>query len=280
MSSRRPPDALRALGRVSPPVRLQLPDGIYRLVRVFKHDFFAATCLYESGGDRIVVKFGRQADFAGLPLAWLGRWLVAHECYLYQWLASVPGVPAFRGRIGPNAFAHTYVEGHALERGEHTADAFFDQLTVLIEELHARGVAYVDLEKPENVLVGDDGRPYLIDFQISWPWPAKAENQKPKAESPERTVKRHFSILGFRFSALNWIRRKLQQGDRYHLLKLRRRCRPDQLSSEQLAILERKPFPIRVHARLIAPLQRIRRSLLQRLEAPTRRGKRGERGRV
>ena len=42
------------------------------------------------------------------------------------------------------------------------------QLHDLLREIHRRNVAYVDTNKPENILLGDDGRPYLIDFQISW----------------------------------------------------------------------------------------------------------------
>ena len=37
-----------------------------------------------------------------------------------------------------------------------------------LREMHVRGIAYVDLHKRENVIVGDDGRPYLVDFQISF----------------------------------------------------------------------------------------------------------------
>jgi hypothetical protein len=234
-----------------------LADGAYRLVRTFKHDFFAATSLYEGLFGKIVTKFGRKADFAGVPLAWLGRWLIAHECELYQRLGDITGVPAFRGRIAPNAFAHAYVDGHALGRQEHTPDGFFDQLTALIQVVHARGVAYVDLEKPENVLVGDDGRPYLIDFQIAWCWPRAGH-----AQNATRWV-------------LDWIRHKLQQGDHYHLLKLRRRCRPDQLTPEQWAVLNRKPPLIRLHGRLTAPLQRVRRSLLNRVDSARKAGERG-----
>ena len=66
-----------------------------------------------------------------------------------------------------------YIEGHPLARQERVPDAFHSRLRFQIDQLHARGMAYVDLEKCENVLVGDDGQPYLIDFQISWYLPAR-----------------------------------------------------------------------------------------------------------
>ncbi len=256
MAARRMPDSLRALGRRSLPERVRLPDGEYGLIRVFKHDFFAATGLYDGPGGPVVVKFGRRGDFLGLPTGWIGTLLTRHEAGHYRRLAGIPGIPAFRGNPTKDAFAHTYVAGHALGRGERVNDRFFDELAGTLSRLHQLATAYVDLEKPENVLVGDDGRPYLIDFQIAWYWPRR---------------------LGGDLWPLSWIRGRLQAADHYHLLKLRRRCRPDQLSELDLARLARKPWLVRLHRKLIHPFQRLRRTTLSRLD-PQR--KPGERGRI
>ena len=85
-------------------------------------------------------------------------------------------------------------------------------------------MAYVDLEKCENVLVGDDGLPHLFDFQISWYWSRR---------------------WGGELLPLRVMRGWFQRGDRYHLIKLRRRTRPDQLSPEVLAASYRKPWYVR-----------------------------------
>jgi hypothetical protein len=136
------------------------------------------------------------------------------------------------------------------------ADDFFPRLSAGLAEIHRRGLAYVDLEKCENVLVGDDGRPYLFDFQISWRWP--------------------FRFL--RHSApVVWVARRFQAGDRYHLTKLLRRTRPDLLTPAEVAAAGSKPFWVRLHGRVSRPLTLVRRSVLERVD-PTR--KRGERGRV
>src|SRR5262249_21210083 len=160
---------------------------------------------------RVVVKFGRRAPLLGLPLAWLGRFMIGHESRLYTLVDGLNGVPSFEGRIGGITFAHAYADGHDLSRNDRPADDFFPRLAELIRPIHARQIACVDLEKRENILVGADGRPNLIDFQISWHWPA---------ESGGRTAiaRRVLSLL--------------QAADRYHLYKHWRRMRPDQLSQE------------------------------------------------
>jgi hypothetical protein len=123
----------------------------------------------------------------------------------------------------------------------------------MIATLHRRGLAYVDLEKRQNVLVGDDGRPYLIDFQISWPWPVGWFEQTAPAR---------------------WLRRRLQQGDLYHLRKLQRRFRPDQMTPAELAASYARPWPVRLHRWLTRPFTRFRRWVLAKVDP-----KRGDRER-
>ena len=53
-----------------------------------------------------------------------------------------------------------------MRKGERVPDDFHDRLARLVGEVHARDMAYVDLEKCENVLVGEDGRPYLFDMLL------------------------------------------------------------------------------------------------------------------
>jgi hypothetical protein len=260
MSEERPtPPWLLALGKESPPAEIELGGTRFSLVRVFKHDFFAYTALYETPrGEpaRIVLKIGRKAPFFGLPLGWIGRLHAWHESAVFREVDDLALVPRFTGRYGKHGLTHAFIEGHPLEKGERVGDDFFARLAEGLAEIHRRGLAYVDLEKCENVLVGDDGRPYLFDFQISWRWP--------------------FSFLRGRWP-VTWIARRFQAGDRYHLIKLQRRTRPDLFTPEELAAARRKPFWVRVHGGLSRPLTRVRRRVLERVD-PRRRG--GERGRV
>lgn len=248
---------LRALGARDLPGQIELADGAYQHVRTFKHDFFAATGLYEGPGGRIILKLGRTQSLLGLPMTWLGRWAADRETDLYQIAQGVSGIPACLGRVGPTGFAHAYVEGHPLQRGERVNDAFFPQLEQLLDALHARGMAYVDLEKRENILVGDDGRPWLIDFQISYPGPgldASITRRGPGALHRRLPCGLRRLVLA-----------KLQRADRYHLLKHWRRHRPDQLTPEQVAASYEIGILIRLHRLVSRPFTLIRRSALRLL---------------
>ncbi len=216
----------------------------YACRQVFKHDFFAATSLYASGGRLIVVKIGRRADCLGLPMAWLGRLATGHETRMYERLVSIEQIPEFLERISADEFAHVFVPGHPLQRGEQVNDDFFPSLQTLLDEVHRHDVAYVDMEKRENILVGDDGRPYLIDFQISM-----------------HVGPQWGPLVGIG----RWILRRFQQSDRYHLLKHWRRHRPDQLTPEQIEQSRRRSFWIKLHRWLTGPLARIRRRTLKRV---------------
>ena len=244
-SRRKSVPSLRALGR-SGPSAVETVGGVEHTRRtVFKHDFFAATALYEAPESRVVVKIGRRCDFLGLPLSWLGRLAAGHESALYARLSTIPGIPEYLGRITPDAFAHAFIPGHPLQRGESVSADFFPRLEALIEAVHSQNVAYVDLEKRENILVGDDGRPYLIDFQISV--------HMAEGRGPLRYLAKRF--LG-----------RLQQSDRYHLLKHWRRHRPDQLTAEQIAQARRRPIWIELHRRITRPLTLFRRRTLNRID--------------
>ncbi|MFQ5492203.1 MAG: hypothetical protein ACE5GE_15920, partial [Phycisphaerae bacterium] len=227
------------------PPDISLDGACYARRHVYKHDFFAATGRYEGAGRQVIVKIGRREPFLGLPLHWIGKMLAQHEAAQLQRLADRPGVPALLGVSRGDALVHEFIPGHALQKGEPVDDAFFGHLADLLESMHVMGIAYVDLEKPQNILLGDDGMPYLIDFQISWPWPIG-------------------SLAHGRVG--RWLGRRLQEGDRYHLRKLQRRCRPDQLSQQELEASYQRPWHVRFHRKLSAPLMHVRRWVLSRVD--------------
>jgi len=253
---RETPSWLKALGHEPEPPAIELEGRRLRLERVLKHDFFAYTAIYSGEGAKAVLKVGRRASFFGLPLGWIGRIHARHESAVFRQLEDLAIVPRFTGRYRAHGITHEYVEGRELRAGDQVDDAFYPRLREGLAEIHRRGLAYVDLEKCENVLVGDDGRPYLFDFQISWYWPAR---------------------WGGDLLPLRWIRTRLQQADEYHLQKLVRRTRPDLLTREELLASRQKPIHVRIHSALTRPLTRLRRRILNRID-PSR--KRGERGRV
>ena len=241
---KRPPAySMRALGKKNLPETLQVDGVTWRHVRTHKHDFWAVTGFYENDrGARGVLKMSRTEPFAGLSLAFIGRWLCRREVRFYRRLADLPNVPAVLGTVGTTGFLHAYVPGEPLSKERPVPDGFFEKLLTLIRELHRRDIAYVDANKPQNILLGDDGLPHLIDFQISW------------------------DLLEWGTNPLNrWWLRRLMRADVYHVLKHKKRLRPDELTDEQRKTVERRSTMIRIHRIVTMPYKRIRRTTFKRL---------------
>lgn len=228
------------------PAHLWVAGRRYDLAHTFKHDFFAATGLYRSNAEKVVAKFNRRSPFFGIPLLWIGRLLGRHEVHLYQQAHDLRGVPRLLAAIDDTGLLHDFVPGRPLGRREAVSDTFFDDLLELLQTLHRRDIAYVDLNKRQNILVGDDGRPYLIDFQISL----------------------HLPPVGWRaWRPVRWMLHHFQHGDYYHYLKHKRRLRPDLLTPSEVAVLDRLNLGIRLHRWCTRPLTHLRRQILRLLNA-------------
>jgi hypothetical protein len=232
-----------ALGRSNPPSAIRHSHTTYKLIRVVKHDFWALTAFYDDDqGRRIVFKSNRTADFHGIRMIGIGRWLCRREVRFYRALADVRGVPRLLGTIGETGFVHTYIPGRPLARNLAVPDGFFTELQNLMSQVHRRAIAYVDMNKSPNILLGDDGRPYLIDFQISG----------DLHEFGDSVVTR-------------WLLARLQREDHYHLLKHKKRMRPDELTGAQRQAVQRRSLMIRVHRFIFKPYFLIRRGIFKRL---------------
>jgi len=246
--------------RLPPPERIELGRSAYRLVRVFKHDFFAATCLYQAESSaapfpRVVVKFGRDQAFCGLPMDWYGRLLRRHEEAIYRLLDGIPGVPRWAGRLSETAYAIEYVDARPLDHLDKPPDGFFDRLRAILEAIHARGVGYCDANKRSNILVDPAGQPFLVDYQISLrrrddlPWPLSA-----------------LAAAAVRYVA---------QRDLYHLYKHKRRLCPEQMTPQEEGLSRRRTGLHWLHRKLTKPWRALRRAFLSkqfqagRLTSPT-----------
>jgi len=240
--ARLPPRMLR--GRLCPE-SFDLGGVTWRLEKDLKADFFAATGRYVApDGRRACLKHYHTEPFMGILLGWAGRLMCRREVGFYRLLARVPGIPRLLGRRGTSAFIHQWIDGtDLLDRSDRVPDDFFDRLDRLVRDLHARGVAYVDMNKPDNVLAGDDGRPYLVDFQISLRRPAR------------------WNLPG------RWLFAVLCREDLYHVRKLKRKFRRDLMSEAELAASYERSGLLSVHRVFAHPFQRLRRWVLERLGA-------------
>jgi len=135
---------------------------------VLKEDRYArSTLLEEEGGRRLVLKESIVRIPPGIRLPPVAALLARHEADLFERLAGLPGIPRLVDRPGPDSFLREFVEGATVWETHAIPPGFFASLERVLRAIHARGVAYVDLAKEENVIVGADGKAWLVDFQIS-----------------------------------------------------------------------------------------------------------------
>lgn len=276
------PRWLRALGHDDPPSEFEADSQKFRRVTIFKHDAFAATALYEAAdvsGRRVLGKFARRQSAFGVPVGWLGRWFNAREQRVFRRMADHPLMPDLLGPIivngkpWPAAAAREFIEGKPLEPGDHPNDAFFPTLEKLIAACHARRVAIVDLHKRDNIIVGDDGQPYLMDFQISLAPPAPGtfppgHGSNLGKHSGGWLARRPWAWLDWRYVLLG----SAQRADVYHLMKNWGRHRPDQLTAAQRDLDQYRPLGVRLWRQMIRPIHVVRRRLFVGLKIRTGRG--------
>jgi len=253
MSRAKPrPNLFRALGGENPPPQIQINGNFYRWERTIKHDSWAATALYRlqippqqsnSSEDnpplRVVCKFNRVEPIFFLPTGWLGNWLAGREAKIYDLLVELPEIPSGYREVYAeqerlrHAVAHDYIEGHPLRWHDRVHDQFFEALFRTLTQIHQRGIAYVDLNKWENIIIDEQGNPHLIDFQISQRLP--------------------------RVWPLSYLLKILQRCDLYHLSKHAHRIRPDLYPPD---FFVQRPWWITFHRTFAQPFRYLRRSLL------------------
>lgn len=137
------------------------------LVGTLKADIFGRVELVRGAEGLLVRRSARPGRCD--PRSVLARALLARERRALLALRGLDGVPqlarADRGRA--DELLRTHLAGVPLQRAERLPLDYFDRLDELVVALHARGVCHNDLHKEPNILVDEDGRPALLDFQLA-----------------------------------------------------------------------------------------------------------------
>jgi hypothetical protein len=245
-SKPRPP-IFRALGAAEPPHAVTVAGNVYTLHELMKHDSWAATGIYAGPAGKITCKFNRRQPVFGCSMRWLGRLLADNERMTLERLGDVPNIPNSMGDVyvdgehWPNAIARVFIPGHPLGRNERVSPTFFAELKGILETMHARRIAYVDLHKRENIIVGADGKPYLIDFQIGLDAARKRVAWIPG--------------IGHLFEILSG-------SDFYHLSKHIVKHEPERRNDPAYDLDTLRPWWIKLHRKFAVPFRELRRRLL------------------
>lgn len=97
----------------------------------------------------------------------IGPWLVKKEWNVYLRLSGIKGIPKVFNRIDRFAFLMEYIHGREIRRNDNLSSTFFNALEKIISEIHSKGVVHLDLRHKGNILVNENGEPFLIDFNSS-----------------------------------------------------------------------------------------------------------------
>jgi serine/threonine protein kinase len=151
----------------------------------------------------------------------IGRFLIWRERRAYETLKGLKGIPTYYGVIDGLALALEEIPSRPLKKHNKNiklSDTFFDDLKNIVDSFHKRGLAHCDLKNGANVLVGRNGRPYIVDWSAS------------------------ISEKECRFFPMNRIYLRFVLDDYFAIIKLKMRYAP-----ETLTLTEEREYAQRSH---------------------------------
>jgi hypothetical protein len=201
--------------------RIALPRAIeerWKSAVVLKRDFFSTVerGRFRTPGGEVDAVLRRIDEVPWWNVA-LARHLFVRERRALAVAGELGVAPPLLFAAGP-ALVRGWIDGVAMHiarpNGEH---AYFRSARAALHKLHRAGICHNDLAKEQNWLRGNDGRAYLVDFQLAACFPRRSRL--------------------FRISAYEDLR---------HLLKHKRRYAPDALTAAERRVLARKSIANRI----------------------------------
>ena len=215
-----------SVGRILKPDRRAATDTVPAKAeavtprRTLKRDSLGTVEVRSVGGTAVVV---RDTRAAGRWVRFLAARLARREAEalaVLDGLAEIPRLIDCNGRT----LRRTWLPGLTMHRGQAPSELYFRRAQKLLFRMHRRGVAHNDLAKEANWICMPGERPAIVDFQLA--------------------------IVSTRRG--RWFR-LLAREDLRHLLKHKRRYRPDALTARQRALLARPSLAARLWRLLFKP---------------------------
>jgi RIO-like serine/threonine protein kinase len=173
--------------------------------KLLKKDIFGQVSLIRSEAGPLVRRDTRNAPLA---LRWLARHLLAREARALAVLEDLDGVPTLV-RTNGSTLDRSWLDGVPMQEGRPKDIDYFLSAAKIVRRMHRLGVVHNDLAKEPNFLLTSDGKPAIIDFQLSW----YSRDRGP-------------------------VFRALAREDIRHLLKHKRTYCPERLTKRERAILD------------------------------------------
>ncbi len=191
---------------------------------------------------KVIVKDFKHSDFLFRVI--VGPILIRREFGALRNLIGLSGIPQLAGTLDRYAMAMEHISGTSLENVQAGCldNNFYTELREVIDNMHARGVAHCDLRSQGNVMLGSDGRPYVVDFAAC--------------------VYRGRGINPF----FRWLFKQFVAADCNAILRIKKRLSPELLSEDEKEELAR-PLPFERPARRFGETVR---TLTRRLMTRTR----------
>lgn len=162
-----------------------------QVIRELKHDVLGRVELVRDARGLVV----RRVAVGAFGTGFIARRLLARERRALHALAPLAGVARLvEERPRCDVLERSFMPGVPLCLAEELPRDFFERLEELVRALHARGVCHNDLHKEGNVLVGEDGRPALVDFQLASVHPRGGRRFAARAREDLRHVWKHRSF--------------------------------------------------------------------------------------
>ncbi|MED5535033.1 MAG: hypothetical protein VX690_04995 [Pseudomonadota bacterium] len=126
----------------------------------------ASIYLYKGPSEKYIIK----KAFGSMIRKKLSEASIRHEEQVYRKLIGIPGIPKCFGLLDTKYLILEYIPGGSYRTLEHELndkDHFFSNLLSILNDMHAAGVAHGDLKRKDNILVGPNQKPFIIDFGVS-----------------------------------------------------------------------------------------------------------------
>jgi len=142
-------------------LRLWIRQSLERQENILATSNQGTILLYQQGDDSLIIKTPMGKGLVRM----IRQKTLKREFKAYRQLRGVAGIPACYGFLDSRYLLLEHIEGKAFRDAEiENKELFFEQLLIILRNIHAKNVAHGDLKSKSNLLVTNEQKPCVIDF--------------------------------------------------------------------------------------------------------------------